>query len=378
MKKIFITFLIVVTIILAFSISAYAEYVLPDTMPTNTNNFPYITYIYNLMVSDAPKYTVIYSNIPHTVMYESEWLGSPCYLMRWEEQVSVEIYNYDINAGGPWVRQGGTIITMPSWGMYVHDFIYMNYASGLAETTLEVEENQSSFFGIDFDYSGFFGDLKLQIGKKQESGTYKIIKEWQYPKGSGHVAIPASEIPQGNKGEYMIMIYEGDTIINQYPYVLNVDKESYCEINYPVNGQRYNYCPNVNIRYYDMGKLYIYINGEMYKQIYTKDKEGIEVILGKNELFDIGLNDVSVKDSNGQVVATVQYEVLREGLDPDYELPEFEAESWVRELFNRIMNEYSLFFEYVKSMYAFLPVEIVGLVGIIMMLSVILWFTGRK
>jgi len=377
MKKYFIMFLIVITIILAFSIAAYAEYELPDTMPTNTENLPYIVYLYVSPDSNNQQYKVIYTSVPHYIIYETEFLGRQCYLMRWEN-VRYEVWQYDIKEGGPWKRLGDGVNYSDSWGAYLDDIIYMNYASGLAEVTLEVEENQSSFFGIDFDYSGFFGDLKLQIGKKQEDSTYKIIKEWQYPRGSGHVSIPASEIPQGNKGEYMITIYEGDTIINQYPYVLNVEKDPYCEINYPVNGQSYNYFPNVNIRYFDMGRLYIYINGEMYKQIQTKDRDGIEVIDGNNDLFDIGMNTVSVKDSNGQVVATVQYEVLREGVDPNVEYPEFEAESWVRELFNRIMNEYSLFFEYVKSMYAFLPVEIVGLVGIIMMLSVILWFTGRK
>lgn len=379
MKKIFVMFLIVITITLAYSISAYAEYVLPDTMPTNTDNLPYTIYIYNLMDIDNPKYTVVYASMAHTVMYETEWLGSPCHMIRWEQTVSVEIYHYDINAGGHWVRQGDKVHTMDNWGMYVHDFISVNYPLGLAETTLEVEENQSSFFGIDFEYSGFFGDLKVQLGKKEESGTYKTIKEWQYPKGSGHVSIPASEIPQGNKGEYVITIYEGDTIINQYPYILNVEeKEPYCEINYPVNGQSYNYYPNVNIRYYDMGFLNIYINGEMYKRISTNGEEGIEVIDGKNGLFDVGMNTVSVKDSDGQVVATVQYMVMREGLEPNEELPEYEAESWVQELFNKIMNEYSLFFEYVRGIYGFLPVEIVGLVVIIMMLAVVLWFTGRK
>jgi hypothetical protein len=375
MKKFFIMFLIVITIILAFSISVYAEYDLPDTMPTNTYNYPYIVYVfYDFENVGPPRYSVIYTSVPHYIIYEDEWFGEPCYMIRWKN-VGYELWEYIIDEGGTWEGISGT---HPNWGYPATDIIYMNYASGLAEITLEVEENQNSFFGIDFDYSWFLGDLKLQIGKKQEGGTYKVIKEWKYPKGSGHVSIPADEIPQGNKGEYMIIIYEGDTIIREYPYKLNVEKESYCEINYPVNGQSYNYKPNVNIRYFDMGRLYIYINGEMYKQIQTKDREGIEVIDGKNDLFDVGMNTVSVKDSNGQVVATVQYEVMREGLDGDYELPEFEAESWVKELFNKIMNEYSMFFEYVKSMYAFLPVEIIGLVGIIMMLSVILWFTGRR
>ncbi len=377
MKKIVIMFLIVITIILVFSISVYAEYELPDTMPINTNDYPYMVYAYCDYGKDGqpPWYVVIYTSVPHYIIYETEWVltGKPCYIIRYEN-VGYEICEYNIE-GDYWEQISGM---HPDWGYPITDIIYMNYASGLAEVTLEVEENQNSFLGLDFDYSGFWGDLKIQLGKKQESGTYKVIKEWQYPKGSGHVSIPADEIPQGNKGEYVITIYEGDTIINQYPYTLNVEKESYCEINYPVNGQSYNYKPNVNIRYFDMGRLYIYINGEMYKQIQTKDREGIEVIDGKNDLFDVGMNTVSVKDSKGQVVATVQYEVLREGLETEYELPEFEAESWVRELFSRIMNEYSMFFEYVKSMYAFLPVEIVGLVGIIMMLSVILWFTGRK
>ena len=375
MKKIFIMFMIVITIILAFSMSAYAGYVLSDGMPSNLENLPYMLYYYNIM---GQRYTVVYTSVPGSVSRMIEKGGYPYYEVNWEN-VTVDIWHYDINTGGPWYRAGNAPpYTYSSYKLHVYDIISVNYSLGIAETTLEVEEHQSSFFGIDFEYSGFFGDLTVQLGKKEESGTYKTIKEWQYPKGSGHVSIPASEIPQGNKGEYMITIYEGGTIIQQFPYTLNVEKEPYCEINYPVNGQSYNYKPNVNIRYYNMGRLYIYINGEMYKQIQTKDREGIEVIEGKNDLFDIGMNTVMVKDSNGQVVATVQYEVLREGLDSDYELPEFEAESWVRELFNRIMNEHSLFFEYVKSIYAFLPVEIIGLVGIIMMLSVILWFTGRK
>jgi hypothetical protein len=204
------------------------------------------------------------------------------------------------------------------------------------------------------------------------------LKEWQYPSGAGQVSIPAEEIPQGNKGEYIIIIKEGDTVVNQFPYTMDVREDSYCEINYPVNGQDYYYSPNVNIQYSNMGILFIGINGEFYKQIQTKNRKGVEVIEGTNELFDVGPNTVSVKDSNGQVVATVQYMVMREGKDPSIEYPEFEAESWVQELFNRIMNEYSLFFTYVKGMYSFLPVEIVGLVAIAIMLAVVLWFTGRK
>ena len=378
MKRIIIMIMIVMTITLGIGISAYAQYELPDEIPPSQENYPYMVYFYDLMDASNPRYMVMYSTVPGTIVGMVEWGGLPMYHLKFGE-CYVEKYIYEINKGGPWERTANEPEYHPySYGYYVYDFIGVNYSLGYAETTLEVEENQSSFFGIDFDYSGFFGDLRVQLGKKEESGTYKIIKEWQYPRGSGHVSIPANEIPQGNKGEYMITIYEGDTIINQYPYTLNVDKEPYCEINYPVNGMSYDYFPNVNIRYYDMGRLYIYINGEMYKQIQTKDKEGIEVVSGKFDLFDIGLNTVTVMNSSGQDVATVQYEVLREGADPTGELPEFEAESWVKELFNRIMNEYSLFFEYVKSMYAFLPVEIVGLVGIIMMLSVILWFTGRK
>ena len=371
MKKIFVVFLIVITIILAFSMSAYAEYLEP--LPDNTYNLPYMI----ILKRDSENYLLIYSSMPMEVKSTDYYGDGTGYL-----QVGIggygceaHLYNYKVSKQR-WDDLGYNVA---SSGYYVsEDIMYSNYTLGTATTTFELEENQKSFFGIDFDYSGFFGNLKIQLGKKQESGTYKTIKEWQYPKGSGHVSIPASQIPQGNKGEYMITIYEGDTIINQYPYIMNVEESPYCNINYPVNGQEYNYYPNVNIQYYNMGRLYIYINGEMYKQIQTDNRKGIEVINGRIGLFDIGSNTVAVMDSNGQVVATVQYMVMREGLDPNGEISDFEAESWVKELFNRIMNEYSLFFEYVKSMYAFLPVEIVGLVGIIMMLSVILWFTGRK
>ncbi|NMA67680.1 MAG: hypothetical protein GX957_15865, partial [Clostridiaceae bacterium] len=192
MKKIFIMFLIVITIMLAFSISAYAEYELPDTMPHNTNNFPYVTYVYNLMDINNPKYTVVYTSVQNFDIIEDEWQGRSCYNIRFRD-VSFEIYHYYINAGGPWVRQGETVYHDDGvWGLFAFDIISVNYPLGYAETTLEVEEHQSSFFGIDFEYSGFFGDLKVQLGKKEESGTYKTIKEWQYPKGSGHVSIPAS------------------------------------------------------------------------------------------------------------------------------------------------------------------------------------------
>jgi hypothetical protein len=359
-------------VIVSIGVSVYAEYTEP--LPDNTYNLPYMI----ILNRDSENYLLLYTSMPVVVVSTDYYKDGTGYL-----QIGITIaggcaahlYNYEVS-NETWSDLG---YSENFRGLYVsEDIMYSNYSLGTATTTFELEENQKSFFGIDFEYSGFFGNLKVQLGKKQESGTYKTIKEWQYPKGTGHVSIPANEIPQGNTGEYIITIYEGDTIINQYPYVLNVEKESYCEINYPVNGQSYNYYPNVNIRYNDMGKLYLYINGEMYKQIQTKDREGIEVIEGKNDLFDLGMNTVMVKDSNGQVVATVQYEVLREGLDPGNELPEFEAESWVQELFDRIMNEYSLFFEYVRGIYGFLPVEIVGLVVIIMMLSVILWFTGRK
>lgn len=372
MKKYVVLLLIVVSIILSLASVVNAEDL--ETLPDNTYNLPYIIVFDGIY---GYGYSVLYTSRPlEVISYDYYGDGSG----DWELGVSsgkYDAHHYSKNIDNEWSSTGYYYpSTKRTW--HCREVIYINYSLGTGEIIFELEENQSSFFGIDFDYSGFLGDLRVQIGKKQESGTYKVLKEWQYPKGSGHVSIPASEIPQGNKGEYIITIYEGDTIINQYPYTLNVEKEPYCEINYPVNGQSYNYYPNVNIRYYDMGRLFVYINGEMYKQIYTKDKEGIEVIDGKNEFFDIGLNDVSVKDSDGQVVATVQYEVLREGPDSNEEFPEFEAESWVLELFNRIMNEYSLFFEYVRGIYGFLPVEIVGLVVIIMMLAVVLWFTGRK
>lgn len=372
MKKCIIIFLIVVSITLTLSVEVYAEYI--GTLPPNTYNLPCMVL---LIRNETGEYNVLYTSRPLEVLSLDYYGDGTGYLKLGVLEGDYEVQYYRKYSGIDWYESLYSEHSNDYWG--AKEILFVNYSLGTAETTFVLEENQSSFFGIDFDYSGFFGDLKIQLGKKEENGTYKIIKEWQYPKGSGSVSIPANEIPQGNKGEYVINIYEGDTIINQYPYTLNVeDKGPYCEINYPVNGQNYNYYPNVNIRYNDMGKLYIYINGEMYKQIYTKDKEGIEVIDGTNKLFDIGLNTVSVKDSNGQVVATVQYMVMREGPDPNEEIPEYEPENWVKEIFNKIMDEYSLFFEYVRGIYGFLPVEIVGLVIIIMMLAVVLWFTGRK
>ena len=382
MKKCIIILLIVVSITLSLSITVNAA-AYPEPLPENTYELPYVTILYGEEAEHTFRhYRLIYSSVPLVVYTLDSWEDGTGY-MGLEGMVGDDVrftaceHLYKQSTGWRYTYYSTSYTNATKWAC--HEIVCVNYSVGLATTTFELEENQSSFFGIDFDYSGFFGDLKIQVGKKEESGTYKIIKEWQYPKGAGHVSIPASEMPQGNKGEYRITIYEGDTIINQYPYTLNVDeKDPYCEINYPVNGQSYDYLPNVNIRYYDMGKLYIYINGEMYKQIQTKDREGIEVIDGKNDLFDIGMNTVSVKDSDGQVVATVQYEVLREGPDPNEEFLEYEPENWVKEIFNKIMDEYSLFFEYVRGIYGFLPVEIVGLVVIIMMLAVVLWFTGRK
>ena len=373
-KKVFLVTIIFVVIMLA-GVSVYAEYTEP--LPTQPSDLPYMVIVVE-EESFGKIYCLDYSNVPGRIENGRYW--GDRYIWDYVYPAGAKVRSYIQVEGETEWQYLGTFNYDEETNTGFFDYVvYANYSLGMGTVDLEILENNTSFFGIDFNYSGFFGDLKVQLGKKEESGTYKIIKEWQYPSGAGNVSIPASEIPQGNTGEYVIIVYEGDTIINQYPYTMNVkEKESYCEINYPVNGQSYNYYPNVNIRYYDMGRLYIYINGEMYKQIQTKDREGIEVVSGKVDLFDIGLNTVTVMNSSGQDVATVQYEVLREGVDPNIEYTEFEAESWVKELFNRISDEYSLFFEYVKSIYAFLPVEIIGLVGIIMMLSVILWFTGRK
>lgn len=368
MKKIFV--LIVFVIIMLMGVSVYAEYTEP--LPEQPSEYPCI-----FIAKESDTYILYYSNIPNRLVDYGKFAGKYVwFVMHPQGQECVKYIQVEGQTG--WLYQGTYSYDEDKKTGYIDYVVYTNSSLGTAIIDLEVSENYSSFFGIDFEYSGFFGDLNIELGKKQEDSSYKIIKEWQFPSGGGVVSIPEGEIPQENKGEYIIIIKEGDTIVNQYPYTLNVEESPYCEINYPVNGQDYYYYPNVNIQYYNMGKLYIYINGEMYKQIYTKNKEGIEVIDGKNELFDIGLNTVTVEDSDGQVVATVQYMVMREGLDPDVEHPEFEAESWVQELFNRIMNEYSLFFEYVRGIYGFLPVEIVGLVVIIMMLAVVLWFTGRK
>lgn len=370
MKKIFL--MIIFFVIVSIGVSVYAQYIEP--LPNQPSELPYI-----LICKDVHDcYVLYYSNMSLRVENYRKWIyGSYVWDIIYPQGVILRKY-VQVEGSSKWNYHGEFSIDEEIVGGVVEYVVYTNSFVGEALVDLEVSEYNNSFFGIDFDYSGFFGDLKVQLGKKEESGTYKTIKEWQYPKGAGHVTIPASEIPQGNKGEYRLTIYDGDIVIKQYPYVLNVDKEPYCEINYPVNGMNYDYFPNVNIRYYDMGRLYIYINGEMYKQIQTKDREGIEVVSGKVDLFDIGLNTVTVMNSSGQDVATVQYMVLREGPDLNEELPEYEAESWVQELFNKIMNEYSLFFEYVRGIYGFLPVEIVGLVVIIMMLAVVLWFTGRK
>jgi len=372
--------IIIFVIIVSIGVAVYAGYTEP--IPDNRYNLPYMIILYNDEGKHAHEnYRLIYSSVP-LVVTELDFYGDETGYMGLrgmvgdEEKFTVHYYIYEKSTGWYEMYYRTSEDRRTVWTCM--EIVYTNYSVGLATTTFELEENQSSFFGIDFDYSCFWGDLKLQIGKKEESGTYKILKEWQYPKGSGHVSIPAGEIPQGNKGEYVIIIYEGDTIIQQFPYTMNVEEGPYCEINYPVNGMSYEYFPNVNIRYKDMGRLYIYINGKIYKVIYTKDIEGIEVIDGNDKRFDIGMNTVTVEDSNYKVVATVQFEVLREGPDLGGGIPEYEAESWVKELFNKIMNEYSLFFEYVRGIYGFLPVEIVGLVVIIMMLAVILWFTGRK
>lgn len=376
MKKYVVLFLIVVSIILLLSNTVHAAYAEP--LPENKYGLPYMIIIYLRGGHHAgyDAYQVIYTSRP-LVVKSLDWFGDDTGVLGigvLEGTYDIHLYEQKVGAGWREVYYDKNI----NGNWTCTEIVNTNYSLGVV--TFELEENQSSFIGIDFDYSWFFGDLKLQIGKKEkETGQYKIIKEWQYPKGSGHVSIPAEEIPQGNKGEYIIIIYEGDTIIGEYPYKLNVEEGPYCEISYPVNGQSYNYYPNVNIRYKDMGILSIYINGEMYKRIFTEGKEGIEVIEGNSDMFDLGQNTVSVRDYyGGQVVATVQYEVLREGPKPKDEIPEFEAESWVKGIFSKIMNEYSMFFEYVRGIYAFLPVEILGLVVIIMMLSVILWFTGRK
>lgn len=373
MKK--ISVLIILVIIMSIGVSVYAEY--SEPLPEQPSDMPCI-FISKNVHDWGNVYVLYYSNIPVRLEDYRQLITG-----KWGWDVihpqGQRLRKYIQNEGSSeWQFQGTFNYSEDTNGGFTEYVVYTNYSIGQTLVDLEVAEENYSFFGIDFEYSNFFGDLKLELGKKQEDSTYKILKEWQYPSGAGHVSIPADEIPQENKGEYIIIIKEGDMIVNQYPYTLDVKESPYCEINYPVNGQDYDYYPNVNIQYYDMGRLYIYINGEMYKQINTENKEGIEVIDGKNGLFDIGQNTVSVKDSNGQVVATVQYMVMREGSDLSGELSEFEAESWVQELFNRIMNEYSMFFTYVKGIYSFLPVEIVGLVVIIMMLAVVLWFTGRK
>ena len=371
MKKVFFIVIIFV-VIMSIGVSVYAEYTEP--LPTQPSEYPYI-----FICKEAGRYYALYySNIPIRLEnYRELYSGKYVWDVIHPQGQKLAKYIEDEEYPG-WTYGGIFEYFEDTNGGYTEYIVYTNASIGQTFVDLEVEEENYSFFGIDFEYSNFFGDLKLELGKKQEDSTYKILKEWQYPSGAGHVSIPADEIPQENKGEYIIIIKEGDTIVNQYPYTLDVEEGPYCEINYPVNGQDYDYYPNVNIQYNNMGRLYIFINGEVYKTIQTNNKKGIEVIDGRNGLFDIGSNTVAVKDSDGQVVATVQYMVMREGADPSLEYPEFEAESWVQELFNRIMNEYSLFFTYVKGIYSFLPVEIVGLVVIIMMLAVILWFTGRK
>lgn len=276
-------------------------------------------------------------------------------------------------------RQDGSIFMRPTGWTPIMNINLVDILTG-AGLTPENPTIFDYFAGIQFDYDGFLGKLGIKLeAKKEGQDTYVPIQEWEYPEGGGTVNIDSHDIAYYNNASYKLTIYDNDEVINNYYYTVQTDvKNPYVDINYPVNGSSYDYYPNVNIRYRDMGELYIYINGSLYKRIQTKNKEGIEVIEGINGLFDIGLNTVYVEDVNSQTVATVQYMVMREGSDLSGELSEFEAESWVQELFNRVMNEYSMFFTYVKGIYSFLPVEIVGLVVIIMMLAVILWFTGRK
>ncbi len=238
------------------------------------------------------------------------------------------------------------------------------------------------FAGINFDYDGFLGKVGIKLeAKKDGHESYVPVQEWEYPAGEGSVNIDSHDIAYYDNASYKLTIYDGDEVINNCYYIVNTtnEKQPYIDIIYPSNGFQYEYFPNINIEYFDMGDLRIYINEVLYKRISTTGKEGIEVVPGTHSLFQIGLNTIYVEDSNNQTVATVQYMVMREGEDPTIiDEPEFDSDSWVRELYQRIMSEYSQFFIYLKNIYSFLPYEILGLVVIVIMLSVVLWFTGRK
>lgn len=282
---------------------------------------------------------------------------------------------------------------------YKYVFIYSNFTSAAYDArtlnqisiidyilgTGTTEENPTIFdyfAGINFDYEGFLGKVGIKLeAKKEGQETYVPIQEWEYPEGDGTVNIDSHDIVYYNNASYKLTIYDDDEVINNYYYIVNVtnEKQPYVDIIYPSNGFQYEYFPNINIEYYDMGDLKIYINEVLYKRISTSGKEGIEVIPGTHSLFQIGLNTIYVEDSNSQTVATVQYMIMREGDDPTIiDEPEFDSDGWVKELYQRIMSEYSQFFIYIKNIYSFLPYEILGLVVIVIMLSVVLWFTGRK
>lgn len=410
-KMVFVLVLIIIIVSMCMSVYAFVGY------PATTADKPYIVVIARIDTEYQGNYylDVYITDKPLVIMTGPDFNGVISHWLCANESTSALVYYYNTRSSIIPEPTNMTItsdtkiwLDSPAAGyatnpkfVYDGNYIIGDFYGNSNIVNMNVTNNgfYNAYKGISFDYEGFLGKLGIKLfvnkdsigkiksaggggasGGAGSSGSYGgPIQEWHYEEPSGTVNISDDDIVYYNNAEYKVEIYNGDEIVNTYYYYVVVDEKlPYVNISYPSNGMKYEYYPNINIEYYDMGKLYIYINGEMYKQIYTKNKEGIEVIDGKNELFDIGSNTVAVKDSNGQVVATVQYTVMREGSDPNIEYTEFEAESWVQGLFNRIMNEYSLFFTYVKGIYSFLPVEIVGLVVIIMMLSVILWFTGRK
>ena len=266
MKRIFFLMIIFV-VIMSLGMSVYAKYIEP--LPEKPSEYPYI--FIGKVESSVSAYVLYYSNIPVRLENYRQLVGGRNV---WDviHPQGQELKKYiQIEGSSEWQYQGTFNYTEDTGGGVVDYVVYTNAWVGQTFVDLEIEEEQKSFFGIDFDYSGFFGDLRVQLGKKEENGTYKVLKEWQYPKGSGHVSIPASEIPQGNKGEYMIVIYEGiQLLINIHIHWM--EEGPYCEINYH-KWSSYNYKQNVNIRYKRYGEIYIYINRRCISR-YRQDREG--------------------------------------------------------------------------------------------------------
>lgn len=394
MKKL-ICAIIVIIMVITFTVNIYAEMIPSELFPLPISTEPEHLIYMHLYIwdSDIGDGTIrcVYTELP-CLEYDTHYAQTYKDSEGVWHQSDWELFIYNTvsekwSKNGTTVRDSSHTITKDCTIYLINStpmLTSINLVDDIAGTGTTPENPTifDYFAGINFDYEGFLGKVGVKLeAKKDGQESYVPIQEWEYPEGEGTVNIDSHDIAYYNNGDYRVTIYEGDRVVNTYYYIVNTttEKQPYIDIIYPSNGFQYEYFPNINIEYFDMGDLRIYINEVLYKRISTTGKEGIEVVPGTHSLFQIGLNTIYVEDINSQTVATVQYMVMREGDDPTIIVePEFDSDNWVRELYQRIMSEYSQFFIYIKNIYSFLPYEILGLVVIVIMLSVVLWFTGRK